>query len=179
MSSRRPWPRLPIWTVVTILLTAGPLGYGGRDFGVFLIIFLFYSPALALACLALLLIATFGRPDGTRRSALLSFAMILLLTPATLKTVADLRDRIDFTFWYPAHHTLVDAWEKQRGVIMHWDGWGFGGISSDSFLVSDPADTLAKDKNTAAVLTRCDARLCGVAKVEAMRPGLYIVTINY
>ena len=177
MSTTRTLSSLPAWTALLTVLTAGPLGYLSRDFGFFLLMFLCYLPALGFFCLLMLIGLILDRQPGARRSFAAALAVILLVTPAVLRFTARQHDRIAFFFWYPTHQDIVSGLTRTAGSTLYWDGWGWGGISSDAFLVWEPSDQLSERDAAAAV--NCKPPDCGVLHVERMQRGFYIVTEDY
>jgi hypothetical protein len=172
------WWRAPLWTFSAIFLTAGPLGYFGRDFGVFLLTLLFYLPLVAAISMILLIMAIFASPASTRRTALASLVVIVLSAPTTLLVLAKERDRIAFLFWSQTHRTLLSDWTGKRGVVVNWDSWGFGGISGDSFLISAPSDTVGDAKAIAATSVPCLEPDCIIGDGKRMETGFFIVSIS-
>jgi hypothetical protein len=171
--------RAPLWTFLAILLTAGPLGYFGRDFAVFLATLLFYIPLIATTCLILLTMTIFSVPASTRRMALTLLVVIVLTAPTALVVFANERDEIAFLFWSQTHRVLVSSWTGKRGLVANWDSWGFGGISGDSFLISAPSDTIGDAEAIAATAVPCLEPTCFIDEGERVAPGFFIVSINY
>ena len=177
MTPARRWWRAPLWTALAVLLTAGPLGYGGRDFGVFLLVLLIYLPCLALACLLLLLWAIFARRSSGRKAALASLTVVILLTPGTAILFGRLHDRIAFAFWAPTHGALLGSWQGRSGIVMLWDSWGIADAGQDSVLISAPSDMLTDVRTLAA--TACAEPDCVVGDIQKMKGGFYIASFYY
>ncbi|HTZ80757.1 MAG TPA: hypothetical protein VMC10_22795 [Stellaceae bacterium] len=165
---------LPVWAAVAVLATAGPLAWS-RDFAVFLFAWFCYGPALLLVCLCLVIWAIVDREPARRWSAL---AAVLAIVAAASTAYFGARvfdhDRLAFLFWHPLHRQLVDRFADTDGIILTWDSWGIAGMENDSYLVSNPSDTIS-DIDAASKWARRYSD-CEIVNVKRMRPGLYILT---
>ena len=109
------WWRALLRTFFAILLTAGPLGYFGRDIGIFILIVTAYLPLIATICLVLLVTAFSAGPGDTRRATLAAFVVIVLTMPTAFCVFASEHDRIAFLFWSQTHRTLLSGWTGKPG----------------------------------------------------------------
>jgi hypothetical protein len=175
---RRCW-RAPVWTFLAILLTAGPLGYFGRDIGIFILTVTGYLPLIAAICLVLLVTAVFAGPGDARRATLSSLVVIVLTAPAAFVVFAREHDRIAFLFWSQTHRTLLTDWTGKQGLVVTWDSWGFGGISGDSFLISAPSDSIGDAEAVVATAVPCIEPDCLIGHGKRMAPGFFIVSVDY
>ena len=89
-----------------------------------------------------------------------------------------MHDRLGFWVWYATHRNVVRQYTKRDAIIMTWDSWGIAGMENDSFLVSDPDDSIGNSTENAARWTKRMKSGCGKAVAGAVRlkRGLYILT---
>lgn len=173
--------KLPLIAAVAVLCTAGPILWS-RDFG-FFVLRAPYSIGLGAVCLGLLLSGFLARMPGVRPtlvasaiSAVVMFASLYLAaTPATIDFV---HDRLGFWLWYATHGDVVRQYAKRDAIITTWDSWGFAGMENDSFLVSDPDDSIGTSTASAARWTKRLKSACsdGVAGAVRLKRGVYILT---
>ena len=175
----RRWWLAPLITFLTILLTAGPLGYFGGDIGALILTVTVYLPVMAAICLLLLVVAFFVGLGDARRATLASLAVIILAVPTAFIVFAKEHDRIAFLFWSQTHRTFLSAWTGKRGIVVKWGSWGFGGISGDSFLISVPSDSAGDAEAIAASSISCPEPDCPIIHAERMAPNLFIVSVSY
>ena len=69
----------------------------------------------------------------------------------------------------------TEALARRDAVIQHWDGWGFAGMENDSYLVSDPDDSIT-GLEAANRWVRDHDLTCDVVAAQRMRRGFYILT---
>lgn len=164
---------LPLSAAAIILLTFGPLGWS-RDFGAFLIVVLVGVPILLVACLAILIWAIFEKRWMRRRSLLATLGVMILLPPAVTYGAKAAHDPIGFYVWYFTHPKIVEEFAHKDGIILDWNRWGMAGNESDSYLVSNPDDTIS-DLSAATAWAQRFEPGCEVGHSQRMKPGLYII----
>jgi hypothetical protein len=168
----------PASTGLLALIFYGPFGFG-RDFGAFIIGLLWIVPALGIALFVGLVFLTVGW-RSQHRSKICSLA-IATLVPLVLIPVLwffgdPLRDPARFAVWSQLHSRQLDAATTKSGIISHWDSWGWAGSGeNDSYLASDPQDTLAQD-GAASRWAKSQRLGCDIVGVQRMRRAVYIVT---
>jgi hypothetical protein len=110
-----------------------------------------------------------------RRSLLATFSVMILLPPAVIYIATTAHDPLGFYVWYFTHPKIVEEFAYKDGIIMDWNRWGFAGMENDSYLVSNPDDTIS----TLSVATKWVRRFgsdCEVGDTQRMKRGLYIIT---
>jgi len=86
-----------------------------------------------------------------------------------------IHDYLAFWAWYPTHHRLIDDYRARDGIVMTWDSWGFAGGGNDSYLVSNPSDSISNTE-AATLWTYRLEHACEVVDVKRMIRGVYILT---
>jgi hypothetical protein len=111
-------------------------------------------------------------------TALTGTAIFAVLFFAAAPCTDFVHDRLGFWVWYATHGDVVRQYAKHDAIIVIWDGWGFAGIENDSFLVSDPDDSIGSSTESAARWAKRIKSDCGEAVVGVVRlkRGLYILT---
>jgi len=174
MTMNRIFQWLPALAAIVVLFTAGPL-FWSRDFGNYLFAFFIYIPALLFVLVGLLFWAFFEKQPKRRHSILATIAAIIASSAVVFAGEKYLGDRIAFTFWYPFHHQLVEKFSGKDAIIITWDSWGMAGMENDSYLVSNPSDTISS--TDAATRWAHGHRFdCEIVDVQRMRRSLYILT---
>jgi hypothetical protein len=169
---------LPAVASVAALVTAGPLAWSS-SFGAFLLVW-FGGPALLLGAGVCLLVWAISEKRPQRRRAILAtLAVTIVLTPAVIIGVwhipERIHDRAEFLFWYPTHRRLVDRFLPREGIIMTWDAWGLAGMENESYLVSNPSDTISSTSAASKWAERYAVHHCGIAHATRMRQGLFVL----
>ncbi|MBV9995154.1 MAG: hypothetical protein JO127_08070 [Caulobacteraceae bacterium] len=85
-----------------------------------------------------------------------------------------LRDSARFAVWKATHAQELASARRRAGVFMHWDAWGLAGSGNDSWLASDPTDTLARP-GAAGAWGRARQLGCAVVGVRRIEPGVYVL----
>ena len=116
----------------------------------------------------------------TPRWASLSWTLaIVIVALAGISTMVvyggRLQNPLRFLVWSLAWHGQIEALARQDAVIQHWDGWGFAGMENDSYLVSDPDDSIT-GLEAANRWVRDHDLTCDVVAAQRMRRGFYILT---
>jgi hypothetical protein len=86
-----------------------------------------------------------------------------------------LQDPLRFLAWSLPRYGQIEALARWDAVIQHWDGWGFAGMENDSYLVSDPDDSIAGLK-AANRWARDHHLACEVVAVQKVWRSFYILT---
>ena len=143
------WRFFWVPAAVTTALTAfiyGPSGPGWQDFGVFMLSLFFIAPAVFVAFVGSGIWVLLARkPEGAKaaRSYFLAMLAPLLLASALLFSHDPLRDPVRYAVWSIFHQPELASARQHDGIFKHWDSWGFAGAEGDSYLASDPKDTLS------------------------------------
>ena len=165
---------LPAVAGVAIVVTAGPIAWD-RGFGTLLFAIFLYFPTLLAICAWLLVWGLAGKRPERRRPALSTVAVIAVLTPLIFISVNRVREQAGFWFWYQTHRELAGSFSTTDGIITAWDGWGMAGMENDSYLVSNPSDTIST-RDAATKWAQRYPSGCEIAGVKRMKRGLYILT---
>jgi hypothetical protein len=171
--------KLPLIAALVVLCTAGPLLWS-RDFGLFLLMPL-YPMALGCVCFLVFGAGLFAKKPGARPTLLVT-ALTAAATFAALfftagpATTDFMHDRLGFWVWYVAHRDVTRQYAKRDAIIMTWDSWGFAGMGNDSFLVSDPDDSIGSSTENADRWTKRMKSDCDVVGSVRLKRGLYILT---
>jgi hypothetical protein len=81
---------------------------------------------------------------GDARQAPLSWMMaIVIVAIVGIGTMIVCCDRLPNQLRFLARHGQIQALVRRDGVLQHWDGWGIAGMENDSYLVSDPDDSIS------------------------------------
>jgi hypothetical protein len=169
---RRPLALLPFLLLVPLVLFAVYFGWS-RDFGAFVIGYLLFPPAALGVAIILLAWAVFDRTN--RPACLTALATGLVVVPAGVFLELHFHDRISFWLWRPAHQAVIERYASKDQIITGWDSWGMAGMSNDSYLVSNPNDSISS-LNAATKWVHRIQPACDAAAVERMARGLYIIT---
>jgi hypothetical protein len=169
----------PASTSALAAVVYGPFGFG-RDFGVFIISLFFVLPGLAVFLVVIGLWALLERRArwlAITRSLFIAGFVPALLIPALWVFGDPIRDPARYAVWSAFHRRELDNARGRDGVFKHWDGWGMAGNDNDSYLASDPTDTLARP-GVAARWAK-DHRLgCDIVLVRRMGRGVYLLTTS-
>ncbi len=165
---------LPVVAGVAILVTAGPMALWGGS-GTLLFCVLLYFPTLLVICVGLLLWGLAGNRPEQRRPTLATLAAIAVLTPTIFIGVLSVRDQVAFWIWYQTHRQLADNFSMTDGIITPWEFWGIAGMENDSYLVSNPSDTISSTDAATRWAQRYPSG-CEIVDVKRMKRGLYILT---
>ena len=168
-----PW-RLPA-IVAAIAFVVGIPVLGSRDFGAFVLATFFYIPFLALVCLCLLAASIFVK--GAKNKLAMLATVPAIIVPSILIFFGQMYagDRIRFELWHSFHRHMIEDFAGKDGIIIPWDSWGMAGTDNDSYLVSNPDDSIS-DLRAASTWVRRIQPDCSAADVLRMRRGLYIIT---
>ena len=109
-----------------------------------------------------------------RRSLLATLGVMILLPPAVIFDAKAAHDPIKFYAWYFTHPKIVEEFAHKDGIILDWNRWGMTGNESDSYLVSNPEDTISNLSAATAWVRRFGSD-CEVGDTQRMKPGLYII----
>ena len=157
----------------------GPFGYG-RDFGAFVIGLFLVLPALGLILLvsgAWSLLERRPKWLGVARSLFLAALAPALLVPLLWCFGDPIRDPARYAVWATFHARELGVARRSDGVFKHWDGWGMAGNDNDSYLASDPTDTLAR-RGVADRWAKAHRLGCGIVAVRRMERGVYLLTTS-
>jgi len=174
MTTERILRWLPVFAAGAVLAIAGPLAWS-RDFGVFLLTYFVCFPLFMFICACLVVWTITEKRPTRRRSVLATTAVVIFLVPLIFLGIRHMdRDRAAFLFRYSLHRHLVDESAATDGIITVWDSWGMAGMENDSYLVSNPSDTISSLDAASKWAQRYSD--CEVVDVKRMRHGLYILT---
>lgn len=168
------WLLPPSIAVACLALAAGWVAWS-RDFGTFLLAFFYLVPAIVVIGGLFLSWAFFDHDLYRIRVALLGGVGTLIVVPVCFLATDYFHDRLAFYPWYLTHRTLLASHRSKDQIIMTWDSWGMAGSENDSYLVSNPSDSISDAGAATRWLHRIQP-LCNAADVERMLPGVYIVT---
>jgi len=170
--------KLPLIAALVVLCTAGPLLWS-RDFGLFLLLGL-YAPALGGVCLLVLVAGLFAKEPGARPTLVVTSLTAAATFAALFFTAAPasdfMHDRLGFWVWYATHRDVARQYAKRDAIIMTWDSWGMAGMENDSFLVSDPDDSIGSSTENADRWSKRMKSDCDVVGSVRLKRGLYILT---
>ena len=168
----------PLMAALAVLCTGGPL-FWSRNFGLFLLLYP-YVFGVGAICLVLFGLAPFGKTPRarlTRAVTALSSATALAVLFFTAAPASDfLHDRLGFLIWYTTHRNVARQYAHHDAIIMTWDSWGIAGLENDSYLISDPDDSIGTSTANAARWIKRVRSSCGVAGAVRLKRGLYILT---
>ena len=173
----------PLWLLPTITSSLAVIVYGpfgvSRDFGAFMTGLFLLLPLLAAASFGSLvwLLVSWRSPMRSRAcSAMIAALAPLLLIPACWQFGGPLRDPIRFAVWSMIHGRQLDIASRKAGIVVHWDAWGsFVTADFDSYLASDPTDTLGQE-GAADRWAKSQRLGCVIVDARRMRRAIYIVT---
>jgi hypothetical protein len=169
-------PRRFLGVVVGLtVISSACAGWYGRNIGIFLLTFLYVLPALILVAVVFLLAGVSVKNAPWRLSFLCAAAFILPGSIGIYFVESRLNDYLGFWAWYPGHYRLVDGYTGKDAIVMRWDSWGFAGGGNDSYLVSNPSDSISGVDSATRWAQKYQAG-CDVVAVERMQRGLYILT---
>ena len=179
----RPQLMRPAFWIAPALTTAiafafyGPFGVA-RDFGAFVIASLLV-PLLGLIALALGIWTLLERRSWRMKIASLFVATLApaILIPALIFFGDPLRDPARYAVWSITHRQALSMARQNAGVFKHWDGWGMAGNDNDSYLASDPTDTLSRpgvlDRWASAHHLGCD-----IVAARRLDRGVYLLNTS-
>jgi hypothetical protein len=122
----------------------GPFGFG-RDFIAWLVAVFLVLPAIGMFLVVSggwLILDRNPRRREIARSSLIAALAPSVLIPALWFFGDQLRDPARYAVWATLHPNEIEAARQHDGIFKHWDDWGMAGNESDSYLASDPTDTL-------------------------------------
>jgi hypothetical protein len=102
-----------------------------------------------------------------------TFASLVL---TTLPVTDFVHTRLWFWLWYPTHSSVVAQYARRDAIITHWDGWGMAGSENDSYLVSNPDDSIGNSADKATMWAKRLKADCDIADATRLKNGLYILT---
>jgi hypothetical protein len=143
--------RFAFWLLCCVVaaLAALALSPWTYDFGVFLFLVFFLTPAVMMSSLVLLVVAVFSKMN--RRFCLSALAVLMTFVGTLL--AADLGGRQREIRW--SAMWLYRSRELKGKVLAQpepppgelrsfdWDGWGWAGQDTEAYLVFDPIDSLS------------------------------------
>jgi len=176
MNSLISW-RAPTATTALAVIVFGPFGPGWRNFGVAMFSYLFLGPAaLVLLVGATLWVRLERRPQAARaaRTAFLAILVPLLLAAGLLYSHDPVRDPVRYAVWAAFHQHKLAAARRRDGIFKHWDSWGAFVFEDDSYLASDPTDTLARPGQ--AERWGRDHHLTCKFDVQRLARGIFLLT---
>jgi hypothetical protein len=109
------------------------------------------------------------------RSSFLAVSAPAILIPLLWAFGDPLRDPARFAAWAAVHQGDLTAARRKDGVFKYWDGWGIAGAENDSYLASDPTDTLAR-RGVVDDWAKAHDLGCDVVSVRRMARGVYLLT---
>jgi hypothetical protein len=74
---------------------------------------------------------------------------------------------LQFLLWSLTRPDQIQMLARRDGVIQHWDGWGIAGMENDSYLVSDPNDSIT-DLQAANRWARDHHLTCDIVAAQRM-----------
>jgi len=140
-----------------------------RDFGAFLISML-ALPGLLVCSLAFSLWAIWRRP----KQGLLALALTAL-APAMYFAANRYSDRVLYLAWASSHRPMLEASKVNDAIIADWRQWGMAGSENDSYLASNPDDTIG-NLDAADAWRRKIGVPCEIVASERMEQAVYILT---
>ena len=169
---------LPVCVAAVMLLFFGPIGWWSKDFGVFMLRQMFGVHVLLMlftAAVAIFIWAIVEKRWPRRISLLATVGVIAVVPPALLNGLPIVRDPLEFYVWYYTHPETVKALASRNDIVMYWDGWGVAGITNDSFLVSNPDDSISTTAAATTWAQRFPSR-CDIVATQRMKAGFYLLT---
>ena len=169
----------PAATAVLATAFYGPFGYG-RDFGAFVIAVFFILPGLGVMLIGLAVWWALERRPGRRRTVLSLFLTALapaVLIPGLWVFGESVRDPARLAVWSALHRRALDAARERNGVFFYWDSWGMAGMENDSYLASDPTDTLSR-AGAAQHWAQAHGLGCPIVRVRRVERGVYVIATS-
>jgi hypothetical protein len=169
----------PALTAALAVALYGPFGFG-RDFGAFVIGVFVVLPALGVLLLVFGGWSLFERRPRWRavaRSIFLAALAPAVLIPLLWRFGDPLRDPARYAVWSTFHARELSAARQRDGVFLHWDSWGMAGNDDDSYLASDPTDSLARP-GAAESWAKAHRLGCDIAAVRRMERGVFVLTTS-
>lgn len=171
-ANQHPTATTSLWLSASLALGAVLFGVS-RDIGtlllemVILLVLLFF--ALSFLCAAWI-------DDKGGRAVKISM-LLFILSPFLAYTARREIDEIQFIGWSIVHFPQLFKAASEDRVIARLDSWGFGGLSNDSFVVSDAVD----NSSTVSSADRWRIRMgldCEVVATSRMWAGFYVLTTS-
>lgn len=162
--------RLAACLVASLLLTTVSLAFAEYDLAALLCVGIAFLTGL------LLLICAVANQGRRRFQTFIALAVYLFVPILLLTHYSATRDHVRWMLLSRAYRAKVlEEPTPANGQFKHieWDGWGFAGEDTTSFLVFDPTNSLAKSLDTQSPV-KARGLPCGVVYVRRLGSQWYV-----